>query len=351
MIEVRQQPPMPSKASRIVSIGAGGIVRNAHYPAYRKAGFNVAGIFDLSSENALLAQELFPDASVFSSLNELLDSVNEQAIYDLALPGSAVAETLERLPDGAYVLIQKPLGETLEQAQTILEIVERKSLNAAVNFQLRWAPYTLAAKDLIAAGIIGEPHELHFEVCVYTPWALWTFLEKAPRMEMVYHSIHYIDLIRHLFGEPNSVLAHSIKDPRSPKLESSRSTVIFDYGDWNRATVHTYHGHISGPRHQESYYRIEGPQGAIKVQMGLNMNYPAGAEDYLEYHRDGMKDWVRIPLEGSWFPNAFVGPMAAMMIWQEGGDSPSTEVHDAMKTMQWVDAAYRASDIRGLSLS
>src|SRR5262249_23201731 len=163
------------------------------------------------------------------------------------------------------------------------------------------------------------------------------------RMEMVYHSIHYIDLMRHLFGEPQAVLARSIKDPRSPNLESGRSNIYLDYGDWKRATINTYHGHVAGPHHQDSYLKLEGTKGVAKLQMGLNMDYPKGRPDYFEYWLEGMDDWAHVPLAGSWFPHAFYGPMAAMMIWAEGGLPPSTEVHDAIKTMELVDAAYRCS--------
>ncbi len=49
---LRQSPPLPSEPSPIVSIGAGGIVRNAHVPAYRKAGWRVASVFDLDGARA-----------------------------------------------------------------------------------------------------------------------------------------------------------------------------------------------------------------------------------------------------------------------------------------------------------
>ncbi len=337
---------MPPSLVPIVSIGAGGIVRNAHYPAYLKAGFSIVRTYDPDHLAASTAAEMV-GASVCESFSEALV---DGAIFDLAVPGSAILATLRELPDGAFVLIQKPLGETLEQAEEIVALCDAKGLRAAVNFQLRWAPYMLALKDLVARAGLGETHELEFKINVHTPWADWGFLEKAPRMEMVYHSIHYLDFIRHLWGEPRTVKAHSISDPLSPKLESTRSTVILDYGA-RRAVVQTYHGHVAPPGHQESYLRMEGPDGAAWVQMGLNMNYPKGAEDRFEYWLRGDSEWTSVPLSGSWFPDAFIGPMAAMMIWAEGGAAPSTEVHDALKTMRLVDAAYRDSDQGGTPIS
>jgi predicted dehydrogenase len=347
-VNLKQHPDMPSRITPILSIGAGGIVRNAHYPAYRLAGFPVAAVYDINTQTAQSIAKDFEIPHVAPTLESLVAKATHDSIFDVAVPGNKVAEILAALPDESFVLIQKPLGETLDQAREIVKIVEEKNLHASVNFQLRWAPYSLAVKDLLEKGLLGEPHELEFKVCVETPWHLWGFLERAPRMEMIYHSIHYIDFARHLFGEPDTVIARSIKDPRYPNLESSRSTVVLDYGEWKRATIETYHGHVAGPKHQESYIRIEGPLGAAWVQMGLNMHYPEGAADKLEYWLNGDADWTSVPLEGSWFPHAFRGPIAAMMLWIETGVPPVTEVHDAFKTMALVDAAYRSSDLRGV---
>ena len=44
--------PLPSEPKKIVIIGAGGIVSDAHLPAYKKAGFEVLGIFDPQRDKA-----------------------------------------------------------------------------------------------------------------------------------------------------------------------------------------------------------------------------------------------------------------------------------------------------------
>ena len=50
--------PTPSKISPIIIIGTGGIVKDAHLPAYKKADFNVTGLYDVDKEKAnSLAQE------------------------------------------------------------------------------------------------------------------------------------------------------------------------------------------------------------------------------------------------------------------------------------------------------
>ncbi|MEI8281357.1 MAG: gfo/Idh/MocA family oxidoreductase, partial [Armatimonadota bacterium] len=96
--------------------------------------------------------------------------------------------------------------------------------------------------------------------------------------------------------------------------------------------------------YEESYLKLEGTQGVARFQMGLNLNYPEGGPDKFEYWLEGDADWTEVRLEGGWFPHAFRGPMSAMMDWQARGVAPSTEIHDALKTMQLVEDAYQASD-------
>lgn len=341
MRTLRQHPSFPSVSHPISIIGCGAIVRYAHLPAYQSCGFQVRAIYDLDLSKAQALAADFRIDTVCESIRDLVQSSPLRTVYDLAVPAVAIADTLRQLPDGAFVLIQKPLGEDLTQAKEILSLCKDKGLHAAVNFQLRYAPYALAAKDLIDSGAIGEILEVDAKIHVHTPWELWDFLEKSPRMEIVYHSIHYIDFIRSLLGEPQGVKANTIKHPSSPKLHSSRSALLMDYGTWTRAQVVSYHGHAYGPKHQLSQIMIEGTEGAICFQMGLNMNYPAGESDWLEYCTAQSGGWVPVPLEGSWFPHAFRGTMSSMMNWVNDPQwIPQTHIEDAYRTMALVEAAY-----------
>lgn len=335
----------------MILIGAGGIARDAHLPAYRKAGFPVAGIYDVNPDRArALAQEFSIDRA-FPSLESTVREAPASAVFDIAIPAAEILAVLPHLPDGASVLIQKPLGENLSQAHQILQVCSRKQLRAAVNFQLRYAPYVLAARSLIEQGAIGDLHDLEVRVSVFTPWHLWSFMRGIPRVEIVYHSIHYLDLLRSFFGEPVGVYAKTLKHPLSPELASTRSSIILDYGDSVRALISTNHGHAFGLRHQESFVKWEGTRGAIFAKMGLLMNYPEGEPDDLEFCiLDGSDHprWESVRLKGSWFPDAFIGTMASVMLWADDPrDKAATAVDDAFKTMALVEAAYRSNERGG----
>lgn len=347
---IQQKPELPSRPRPIALIGAGGIVRDAHLPAYRKVGFPVAAIHDLDTARAQALATEYGIERVSASVRELVSASSPDTVYDVAVPASAILEVLRELPDGAGVLIQKPMGETLQQAHEILALCQAKRLVAAINFQLRYAPYILAARSLIDQGVIGDVHDMEVRVTVYMPWQLWKFLEGIPRVEILYHSVHYIDLIRSFLGDPRGVYGRTVKHPDTTNLASTRSSLILDYGDLVRANIQTNHGHKFGLKHQESYVKWEGTNGAIKARLGLLMNYPDGEPDAFEYcvlDGDRAGEWREVSLEGSWYPEAFVGTMASLMRrCNDETDILPTSVEDALKTMAVVEACYR-SDSNG----
>ena len=344
----------PEEKKPIVIIGAGGIVNAVHLPAYRSAGFEVAGIFDIDKDKADQTAKEFGVPQVCESLADLVKLGQEKnCVYDMATPASAIAPTLEQLPDGVGILIQKPMGENIREARQILQLCRDKGLTAGINFQLRHAPNIVEARKMVDEGRIGEVHDIEVRVNVFTPWNNWKFLFDIPRVEILYHSIHYIDLARCFLGDPESVYARTIKHPKMAELASTRSSIILDYGDFKRAVINTNHGHEFGPEKQESFVKIEGTEGAIKMRMGVNLNYPEGLPDTFEYKlvSEG-GDWQSLDIKGSWFIEAFPGPMAGLMkkVSDPGYDYINS-VEDAIHTMEVVRASHLSSDRGGLKLS
>ncbi|WBL41758.1 Gfo/Idh/MocA family oxidoreductase [Algoriphagus halophytocola] len=342
---------LPKTPRPIAIIGAGGIVTDAHLPAYTLAGWQVMGIYDLDFAKAEVAKNKFSIVSrTYSDLSELIKAAADQnAVFDLAVPADQIIPILKQLPDGSAVLIQKPMGETSAEAEVILELCELKNLLSAVNFQLKFAPYMLASKDMIQKGLLGKIYDLELKVCVYTPWHLWGFLKEKPRMEVLYHSVHYLDLIRSFMGNPTRIHASVLKSPKSPDLADARSSIILDYDEVTQARILTNHGHDFGSKNQESYFKIEGTKGAIKITIGLSLDYPKGQAPKMEYCLlDNPKGWQEIPLKGGWFPQAFIGSMAALQVTCENpGTHLSNSTADALQTMKLVETVYKASESGG----
>lgn len=336
----------------IYIIGAGGIVNTAHLPAYKMASFNVQGIMDVLYDKAAQTAAAFAVPNVFSTIEEMVAAAPANAVFDMAVPGKQTIPVLQQLPDGASVLLQKPMGENLAEAKEILQLVRDKKIKAAVNFQLRYAPYILEVKKLINSKQLGELNDIEINVNVFTPWHLWDFLNEAPRVEILYHSIHYIDLVRNLLGNPQSVYAKTVKHKSMPQLASVRSNIIMDYGEMIRANILTNHCHIYGTPKQQSYIKIEGSKGAVIINFGALIDYPRGAADSFEYillEEGTAPEWKTKTIEGSWFPHAFTGSMEQVLLAAgKQMEQPNNSVEDCIHTMACVEAAYRSSEGGGV---
>jgi predicted dehydrogenase len=343
-------PPMPKVCRPIVIIGAGGIARDAHLPAYQKAGFPVAALVDADESKAASLASRFQVPLASRSIDEALRHSPPGSIFDVAVPASALLDVLHAIPAGSAVLLQKPMGQSLDEAEAILALCRHKGLTAAMNFQLRYAPVMLAARQLAEAQLLGRVHDMEVQVSVHTPWELWSFLRTAPRLEILYHSIHYIDLVRAWFGDPFSVYAKTVRNPRTPELAATKTVMIFDYGDWQRVYLATNHGHAFGAEMQRSFVQWEGTEGAARATMGVNLNYPVGEPDSLAFVGTGT-DWHRLPTVGNWFPDAFVGSMGALQAYVDGAvpELPN-RVENAIGTMRVVEAAYLSSERGGISM-
>ncbi len=344
---------MPAQPKPIVAIGAGGIVEEAHLPAYRKAGWPIHGIYDVQVEKAARLAAAFEITDVYHSMDELIDRVPPHTVFDIAVPASKLAGILRQLPHGAYVMMQKPMGETLSDALEILEICERKQFTASVNFQMKLIPSIIAAKHLIDQGAIGELHDMEIRMNIHHPWELWDFLFGLPRMEMLYHSIHYMDMIKYFLGMPKQLYAKTFQHPKQMQLASTRSIIVFDYEKPIRAFVNTNHGHDFGLEHQDSFVKWEGTKGAIKATLGKNINFPRGEADRFEYFlSDRAHDgWVTGHVPGAWYPDAFMATMADLQCAIEDPASPhATSVKHAYDTMRLVEAAYLSNDSGGTAI-
>lgn len=340
-------PQLPRQFRPVVIIGSGGIVRTAHLPAYAKAGFPVIGIADEIPERAQSLANEYCIERVFRSVDDAVRFVPSDVVFDVAIPASQLIHVLPRLPDGSSVLMQKPMGETIEEATRIRTLCRDKGLVGAVNFSLRYSPNHLAVRALADEGALGEIHDIEVQVRAFTPWHLWTFLATAPRLEILYHSIHYFDLIRSWLGNPHSVAAKTVKSPHNPGLAATKTIAILDYGDSVRVFVATNHSHEFGPAHQHSYVQWEGIAGAARMTMGVYLDYPRGRPDIVEYAPRGANadTWTRLPISGNYFPDGFIGPMAALQCFVEGSASTlPSHFEDAYQTMELVEALYQSSE-------
>jgi hypothetical protein len=77
--------------------------------------------------------------------------------------------------------------------------------------------------------------------------------------------------------------------------------------------------------------------------MGVNLDYPRGRPDSFEYCHRGSERWQTLKLRGSWFVEAFEGPMSELQRFAAGQcPAPTSRVADALRTMALVETCYES---------
>ena len=332
----------PSQSLPILFIGAGGIIRNAHIPAYNNLGLEIDGVYDLSPENAKNLAKDFSIKKIYNSLDEALSKKN--VVFDIAVPADSLLEIVKSLPENSYALLQKPMGSNYGEAKKILECCQSKNITAALNFQLRFSPMMLCLRDAIEKKLLGDIVDVEFHYSYYLPWHLWPFLEELERVEIPYNSIHYFDLIRSIFGMPEGVFAYSNSHPKYPNLSDTKTTALLKYSKNLRCALSLNHCYQFGPQKQNANVKIEGTNGVVLITLGSMLNYPNFEKDKFEI-KIAKNEWQEISLKGNWFPDAFEGTMSNLQRFIHKEDKIlETSVEDTINTMKLIDALIKSKD-------
>ncbi len=334
---------IPEEHRRPVAIvGAGEIVDVAHLPAYRRHGLDVRGITDLDTGRAREVAARHELPRVYESLDELLADEAVEVVDIAVVPSAQPAIAAAALAAGKHLLCQKPFAPDLATGLQVADIADRAGRRIAVNQQLRWDEGIAAARAMVERGWIGEVTTFSFTVDVATDFSAWTWLVESDQLEIMYHSIHYLDAVRALLGDPVRVFAAASRMPgQKPKAETETiSTLLFE--DDRRAVLHVNHNNLSGDPRAE--FRINGTEGAIHGTLGLLANYPHGGPDTLRLFSTALPTdgWLWYPVTSRWIPDAFAGPMAGLLEAVATGTPAPTEARDNLRTLALVHALYRS---------
>jgi predicted dehydrogenase len=334
---------VPSEIRRPIAIvGAGMIVDVAHLPAYRKAGLEVVGIYDKDAGRAKETAQRHGVPRVYASLEELLTDPNSE-IVDIAVHPAAQPEIAFRaLEAGKHLLCQKPFALSHAAGLRVVEEAERRGLKVAVNQQLRYDEGIAIARCMVEQQWIGEPLQAFFNINILTDWSLWPWLEKEERLEMQYHSLHYVDAARAFMGTPRLVWGSGARIPGQTAIGETRTISVLVYPGERRALIQSTHASQWGD--PSATFRIEGTDGAIRGTLGLLYDYPRGRPDTLEVNSRKLPTdgWLSYPVTQRWLPDGVVGPMKSLMEAIASGTSPDPSGRDNLDTLRVLEGLYES---------
>lgn len=313
------------KGRRVGIVGAGNISKLHLGGMARHADGCIAAAITDPDEQALVnrardyaVEETYPT----------LDAMIANAALDAAIVctpthvrSSVVIPLLEAdIP----VLCEKPLGETLEEAEEMAEASARTDTPLAVNQNFRRHFSFAMAREVIASGAVGKPLHLTQISTMLRHDAGWRLDRK--RYVMAVMSIHWFDGYRWLFdAEPTTVYCSGVN---SPATEGG--------GDTGVSVVLTFPGGIVASLTESfssfkrmSYCCLDCEKASLEMSMA-QLRIVRGQDD------------VEIRENSYDKAEATYHVLDDLLRATEEGREPETSAADNIKSMRIMEAAYRS---------
>ena len=201
---------------KITVIGGSGYIGQRHCEYIRKNSSiaQLVSIVDPSDAATAIATRFA--VPLYSTIDELLNSHPKPDACIVCTPNHTHVPICIQLAQNGIkaILCEKPISTTVASARTLLQVISQHNVHLLIGHHRRFSPYTIALKEILFSGILGEITAIS---------GLWTALKPASYFNnpqynwrarkstgggvILNNFIHEIDLLQHLFGPVSRIHA------------------------------------------------------------------------------------------------------------------------------------------------
>lgn len=330
----------------IAVFGAGAIGRMHIERIVGHEQVSLAGIADPSGDAHALAERL--GVAWFAEPHELLERVRPAAAIIATPNATHTGLAAECLARNIPVLVEKPIADTLQNAQRLCELAESSGVPVLVGHQRRHNPVLRRARELVREGLLGRAVSA-------TVMATWlkpdSYFEMAWRRQagggpVLINMIHDIDLLRFLLGEVVSVQAAASHGVRGFEVEDTAGALLrFEQGAI--ATLLT-----SDAATAPWNWDLAAGEASHYARQDVDSIFIMGTEASLTLPRlqvfrfRGERGWhqpltqERTPLHHA---DPYVEQLRHLRAVAEGREAPVCSARDGMRTLQATLAVHEAA--------
>ena len=146
---------------RAMILGA-GFAAQGHTAALKEAGVQVVAMASRTEEVCRQVADSLEIPTCGNDWRQMLTEVRPD-IVAVGTPGGTHHEMISTaLEAGCHVLSDKPLATTAADARNLYRIAKQTGLKTAYAASYRYQPQTLYAREIVAAGTLGEVYEAEF---------------------------------------------------------------------------------------------------------------------------------------------------------------------------------------------
>lgn len=259
-------------ARRGVVVGAGGVARLAHLPAYTRDERVAARLCIVGAVDSILPPPDLGGLPVFASLDAAA-AVGPIDFVDICTPTATHRQlVLDALARGLHVCCEKPVAVTLAAARELAAAARAADRVLFPCHQYRQNPAWIALRRWIDAGAIGRWHLAEFHVYrgeadrgaagTGVPWRA----RKTDSLGGVLldHGTHLLYLLLDVGGMPASVQAHLSRLGHQSYDVEDTAHLLLDYGDRAATLTLTWAG-----QQRENRIRFIGDRGLVEWVGGM----------------------------------------------------------------------------------
>jgi predicted dehydrogenase len=266
----------------------GGFIGPVHAEGLRRLGIRVVGVLDISEGKSRQAAERMGVAKAYSNLEELLADEQVKVVHITTPNYLHFHQASEALKAGKHVLCDKPLAMNSVESAELVKLARQKRLAAGVNYNIRFYPLCLEARDMVRRGHLGDL----YSVCgsYVQDWLLrptdynWRVLaEQGGELRAVADiGTHWLDLAQAITGRKVTSLCADLKTVHPVRLRP-------------KDEVETFTG-----RDQEDIQRVS-TEVKTEDQGCVLLRFEGGAQGCLWVSQvtAGRKNCLRIEIAGS----------------------------------------------------
>lgn len=317
-------------------IGCGYIADRQLRAWQRLEGAEITAVCDLDGEKAGRVAKTFGIARVYTDAEQMMDEVPLDFVDIATRPNTHLPLTTAAAGRGLHVVCQKPIADSLAEAQEIVDVCKRAGVTLMINENARHQAWFRKLKALIGEGALGNVHYARFEDRKRTSlprprFSKQPYFQEMPRLVVYEMGVHYLDTARYLFGEATTVYARLQRV--SPHIAGEdRALIVSSFGDLDCLLDMSWCS-VSEPFAQVSWCKahVEGTRGTAILG------------------RDGVLSLYTDDDQASWsFPEdsilqSFVATQQHFIDCLRSGQEPETSGAETLKTMALVFAAYRSA--------
>ncbi|KKI92732.1 oxidoreductase [Bacillus sp. SA1-12] len=250
------------KKHRIIVAGCGGMANTwLDYVAERENA-DITALVDVNLEAAQSMNERRGlNVPVFSDLSKALSNTDANLVFDVTIPASHKQITTTALEAGCNVLGEKPMAESMSDAEEVLKVVQKTGKKYAVMQNRRYLQGIRAFRDLLSNGAIGTVGSIHADFFLGPHFGGFRDVMESPLI--VDMAIHTFDQARFITGaDAVSVYCHEFNPPGSWYKGNASAICIFEMSN---GSVFSYRGSWCAEglnTSWESDWRVTGNRGS-----------------------------------------------------------------------------------------